>query len=170
MLAVSVIWPYAAYAQKNKAIMVKAAFIYNFVKFVEWPGAKAINNQNNIDICVLGESDMIAAGSVFRAASNNTLSLTLLQENTASEVKAHCHVVFVSDAQSDSLASILTAIDHSAVLTVSDMPGFVDAGGMIGFVNDDNKIRLEVNARAVAKAGMRIDAQLLEIALRVINR
>ena len=56
------------------------------------------------------------------------------------------------------------------MLTVSDIDNFADSGGMIGFVTNDNKIKVEVNTKAVTSAGLRVDAQLLEIAVKVIDK
>lgn len=169
-LLASLIAPSVSHAQENKEFLVKAAFIYNFVKFVEWPGAKAIAGQSNIDICVAGEGGMMSTGSVFQAASTGKLKLSLVAEANAASAASHCHVLFIDSSEEGRLATILAALKDSPVLTVSDIDGFIEKGGMIGFVNHNNKIKLEVNARSVTDAGMRVDAQLLEIALRVINQ
>lgn len=153
-------------AQETKAHMVKAAFIYNFVKFVEWPAERAISKQANIDICVVGESTLMDAENVFTAASTPKLKLSLVQEANAKQAAGHCHVVFLAG----DVAEGLRQLKGLPVLTVSDSEGFIDKGGMIGFVMSEGKIKLEVNTRAVSTAGMRVDAQLLEIALRVVDK
>src|SRR5690606_415551 len=76
-LAVAFSWR-PIYAADNKEYLVKAAFIYNFVKFVEWPGEKNISKQSNINICVMGNSPMIETGAVFKQASTSQLSLSLI--------------------------------------------------------------------------------------------
>lgn len=163
-------FPQYSRADDNKEYLVKAAFIYNFVKYVEWPDAKAISKQSHIDICVAGSSGLSGAGQVFKAASTNKLSLSLVTENNWHDAASHCHILFISDSEEGKLPEILAALKGQPVLTVSDIDGFVDNGGMIGFVASDNKIKLEVNTKPVHAAGMRIDAQLLEIALKVIDR
>jgi len=167
-LAVGCALQSVAYAQENKEYLVKAAFIYNFVKFVEWPGTKAIAGQSRIDICVLGNSEMMTSGNVFQAASTAKLTLALVQENNVKAAAEHCHVLYIDDGAA--VEGALRSLKGSPVLTVGDADGFVDKGGMVGFVMSDNKIKLEVNTRAVSQAGMRVDAQLLEIALRVIDK
>jgi len=159
-----------AYAGDNKEYLVKAAFIYNFVKFVEWPDGKAISKQSNIDICVLGDSPILGAGNVFKAASTPKLALALVQENNIKNIAAHCHVVFISKAEQGRLGDTIASLKGAPVLTVSDMDGFAENGGMIGFVTSDGKIKVVVNTRSVSSAGMRVDAQLLEIALKVIDK
>ncbi len=162
--------PQVSRADDHKEYLVKAAFIYNFVKFVEWPGAKAISQQPRIDICVLGESQMINAKEVFKAASTEKQTLSLVQENNPKNIAAHCHIVFISQSESGRLAEVLTTLKGQPVLTVSDINNFAEDGGMIGFVANDNKVKVEVNTHSVTTAGLRVDAQLLEIAVRVIDR
>ena len=159
-----------ARADDNKEYLVKAAFIYNFVKFVEWPDGKAIGKQSNIDICVLGSSPMSTTSAIFAQASTAKLKLSLVDEKNAHAAAAHCHVVFVSASEEGHLGDVLTALKGQPVLTVSDMEEFAEHGGMIGFVMSDNKIKIVVNTKAVTSAGMRVDAQLLEIALKVIDK
>ncbi len=151
-------------ASDNKEYLVKAAFIYNFVKFVDWPGDKAISKQSAIDICVLGDSPMSGTGAVFKQASSPKLTLNLASESSSASAASHCHVAFVADG------SVPAELKGKPVLTVSDADGFAESGGMIGFVISDNKIKIVVNARAISAAGMKVDAQLLEIALKVIGK
>lgn len=162
--------PIAARAADNKEYLVKAAFIYNFVKFIEWPGAKAISQQSSIDICVLGDSPLSDTGSVFKAASTPKLALSLAKESSVKAAASHCHVVFVAQSESGRLGEILAGLKGKPVLTVSDIAGFAEQGGMIGFVMSDNKVKVIVNTKAAAANAMRVDAQLLEIALKVIDK
>jgi len=163
-------FPPIARADDNKEYLVKAAFIYNFIKYVEWPDNKAIGNQSHIDICEAGSNGLSSAGQVFKAASTSKLSLSLVTENNWANAAAHCHVLFISASMEDKLPQILAAIKGQPVLTVSDIDNFAESGGMIGFVENDNKIKLEINTKPVETANMRINAQLLEIALKVIGR
>lgn len=157
-------------ADEHKEYLVKAAFIYNFVKFVEWPGAKAIQQQSKIDICVLGDSDLAAAKEVFRAASTARQTLSIVQEPDAKNITKHCHIVFIGKSENAQIGEIMTLLKGSPVLTVSDIDGFAESGGMIGFVTSDNKVKVEVNTKAASAAGLRVDAQLLEIAVKVVDR
>lgn len=161
---------WSAAADESKEYLVKAAFIYNFVKFVEWPGGKAIAQQSHIDICVVGSSAMVNTSSVFKAASTAKLSLSLVKESSASAAASHCHIVFIAASEEGRLTEMLGELQGKPVLTVSDMDGFAEKGGMIGFVPSDNKVKVVVNTKPVGAAGMRVDAQLLEIALKVIDR
>ncbi len=169
MLALLSQTPADAYAQ-DKDYYVKAAFLYKFIKFVEWPGDKNIASQNAIDVCVIGETELIQAAPVFKGASTPTLSLALVEEKNPDRVAAHCHILFIGDVGAEAMADILRSVKGKPVLTVSDNEGFAERGGIIGFVMEENKVKLAVNTKSASEAGLRIDAQLLEIALKVIDR
>jgi len=169
-LVASLPWGQKALADSSKEPLIKAAFIYNFVKFVEWPPARSLNHLPGIDICVLGEDPIGGAGEVFKAASTPQFTLSLVNEPDVRKVARHCHIVFISRSRSGQMGEIMAALKGQPVLTVGDMDSFAEQGGMIGFVMSDNKIKVEVNTRAVTGAGLRVDAQLLEIAMKVIDR
>lgn len=157
-------------ADDNKEYLVKAAFIYNFVKFVEWPDGKSIAKQNSINVCVIGDSPLSDTGSVFKAASTSKLALQLVDEKNPHNVASHCHIAFIGESESGHLGEILGALKSQPVLTVSDIDDFADKGGMIGFITDENKVKLVINPKAATATGMRIDAQLLEIATKVVDK
>ena len=119
---------------------------------------------------MLGDSQLVNAKEVFRAASTAKQSLSLVQENNLKNVASHCHIVFISESESGRLSEVLAVLKNQPVLTVSDIDNFAESGGMIGFVSNDNKVKVAVNTRSVSNANLRIDAQLLEIAVRVIDR
>lgn len=153
----------------SKEYLVKAAFIYNFVKFIEWPGEMAITKRKNIDICVLGDNPFVQAGpEIFGRASTAALTLTMVEKKNGAAVEG-CHVLFISRSEEGRLGEIMGMLKAKPVLTVSDIDDFVNRGGIIGFVPHDSKIKLVVNTTAAAGAGLRVDAQLLEIALQVIR-
>jgi len=150
----------------SKEALVKAAFLYNFVKFVEWPNGLAVSKQQRINICIIG-SDPIndAARQVFARASTSELTFAVSEKKNTEG----CHVAFISHSEEGRLSDLLGALKDKPVLTVSDIDDFARRGGMIGFVTEDNKIKLVVNTSATNAAGLRVDAQLLEIALKVIR-
>lgn len=169
VLSVAIVSTARAVASDNKEGLVKAAFIYNFVKFVEWPGDKAISKQSNINICTVGDDGVSQAGSVFSAASTPSLKLTLRPLDNWRSAAGDCHILFISRLEDAQINSIIANLKSLPVLTVSDSRNFVERGGMIGFVVSDNKVKIAVNMKAATAAGLRVDAQLLEIALKVIN-
>jgi hypothetical protein len=161
--------PLFARADDNKEYLVKAAFIYNFVKFIQWPGDLAIGKKTNIDVCVVGDGPLLSTINVFKAASTAKLSLSLVEEKNWRNAPSHCHILFIGDSEEGNVAEIVAGLKGQPILTVSDIDHFAENGGMIGFTTSDNKIKLIVNTRSTAAAGMKVDAQLLEIALKVIG-
>ncbi len=152
-----------------KEYYVKAAFIYNFIKFTEWPGEKAIGLQSGINVCTLGGDPFGKAASVFTAASTDKLAIHLVEIGGAAQAKNQCHIVFLTHQRESTLSDDLRELRSSPVLTVSDISDFAGKGGVIGFVMQDGKIKIIVNTKAAEAAGLRLDAQLLEIALSVIH-
>lgn len=161
--------PRPAVASDSKEYLVKAAFIYNFVKFVEWPGDMAVAKQSKLDICVLGKNVLSSAGSIFKKASTPSLKLNLQTESSAAAAAEHCHIVYISASEAGREKEILSQLKGKPVLVVGDVPEFIQNNGMIGFVLRDDKVKLTINRRAIEAAGLRVDAQLLEIALEVIR-
>ncbi len=162
-----------AYAEDTQAFkddLVKAGFVYNFVKFVAWPGDRAITKSTNIDVCVIGDSPMNNTGHIFKTASTERLKMNLVNEPSWRNAIKHCHIVVISDDQAGKLPEMMLGFKKEPVLTVSEIENFAQSGGIMQFVTEDNKIQLIVNLKAAKEAGLSIDAQLLEIAKQVLNK
>jgi hypothetical protein len=78
-----------------------------------------------------------------------------------------CRILFISSSEQNQLKEILAALDNTSVLTVSDMPQFARRGGMIQFVVEANKVRVEVNLTSAERAGLTLSSQLLKVAINV---
>lgn len=146
---------------------VKAAYLYNFGRFVEWP--PQATTEGSFSICVLGMDpfgrvlDGIVAGQTIDGKK------VVARRIARSEGAAGCRVIFISSSEAGELTRVLAALANSAVLTVSDMPQFTQSGGMIGFVQQDNRIRFAVNLAAAQRVGLKLSAQLLKLAVNVIK-
>lgn len=145
---------------------VKAAFVYNFAKFVEWPTGKL---NESINVCVLGESPLgFSALKAIdgRIAQDKSLATKLLNK---SDDLTGCQIVFVAASERNKMAQLLKTAHRQHALTVSDMDGFAEAGGAIGLVKSDDKIRFEVNLLAAKDAELSISSRLLSLALAVYD-
>lgn len=146
---------------------VKAAYLYNFSQFVEWPSTAA--TADFFRICVLGTDpfgrvlDEVVAGQKLDGVRVVARRISRPDEANG------CRVLFISSSESDGLPRILAALVNSAVLTVSEIPRFTQSGGMIGFVLEDNRVRFEVNAAAARRAGLKLSSQLLKLAVNVVK-
>jgi len=159
-----------------KEYQVKAAFLYNFIKFVTWPGDHALEQTHAANICIVGSNPFGKALNVFRAASSAQLALNV-KLNVPDSAIPSCHILFISRSEEDRAASLLALANSHPLLTVSEIKGFADNGGIIEMVKTEqsiglfskDKINLRINLRRAEAEGLRIDAQLLEIAAEVIK-
>ncbi|HEY8097722.1 MAG TPA: YfiR family protein [Methylobacter sp.] len=145
---------------------VKAAFVYNFAKFVEWPSGK-INE--SINLCILGESPLgFSALKAIdgRTAQDKPLVTKLL--NKSDDLKG-CHIAFIAASERNKMTQLLKIAHQQHVLTVSDMDGFTQQGGAIELVKTEEKIRFEINLQAAKEAGLVISSRLLSLALAVYD-
>ena len=145
---------------------VKAAYIYNFGKFVDWP-AEVMPSDNSFNICVLGHNP-------FDATFGTTIAGESIKgKNVAIKVISHaqdatgCQILFISSSEEARLKEIFAVLERSSVLTVSDMPQFTRRGGMIQFVTEANRVRFEVNLASAERTGLTLSSQLLKVAIGV---
>lgn len=142
---------------------VKAAFLLNFGKFVEWP-AESFAEDRGLQICVLGEDpfgDTLDATVSGRSVGRREVE----PRRVASAAAARgCEIVFVSRSEKARMDEILGALRGQPVLLVGEVERFARRGGMINFVEVDQKIRFEINEEAAKQAGLRISSQLLKLA------
>jgi hypothetical protein len=143
---------------------VKAAYLFNFMRFTQWPPAFA---DGPLRICVLGQDrfgpvlDTTVAGEAIDG--RNVIALRISEPKEA----PNCHILFISSSEDERLQEILLSIENLPVLTVSDAPHFVEQGGMIQFVLQQGKVRFEVNLAVCARAGLTLSSDLLKLATRV---
>jgi uncharacterized protein DUF4154 len=153
-------------AQTAAEYDVKAAFLYNFTKFVDWPSS-AFPDPSNLRICVLGEDPF---GKSLRSVAGEQVGghkLIVMQTDSISR-PAGCQVLFISHSERERLPQILAAVKDAPVLTVGDTNGFADHGVIINFVLEGSKVRFEINTESADRAGIRISSKLLQLAKRIV--
>ena len=155
--------PIDLHAQRSLEYEVKAAFLYNFVQFVEWP-AEALRAGEPFRLCLAGENPF--AGVLERTvageqAAGRPIAVEVLAANAAPSL---CQVLFVPRSQSSRTAALLRAAGDAAVLTVGESPRFLDAGGLINFVVEGGHVRFDINADAATARDLRISSKLLRVA------
>jgi hypothetical protein len=149
---------------------VKAAFLYNFMKFVEWPPGMAGPGRGPIVIGVLGRDPFgPVLDETFGGKSLAGRKFEVRRYTTVEELQV-CHMLFISSDEDDGRDRVLKALHGTAVMTVSDGRGFVKSGGIIELLLEDNKIRFDINLSEAKKSGLRISAQLLQLARKVDGR
>lgn len=142
---------------------VKAAYIYNFTKFIDWPGEEKVTSGEPIRICIVGNDPIrtLLGELSNREAKGRPLKIMHIRDIS---VLPSCHILFVSRSERQQLPLILERLQGMPVLTVSDMPQFAHQGGVISFVTENNRVKIEINQRAARQARLKISAKLLEIA------
>jgi len=173
LLAVAIAWgllsvPVAgAQSPKPTDYQVKAAYLYNFGRFVEWPVKSATARNNSFTICVLGEDPFGQALDVTLAGETIGNQKVTARRISSPQESADCQILFISSSEAKRLNKIIEALDKNAVLTVSDIPQFSQRQGMIQFVLEENRIRFEVNLAATQRAGLTLSSELLKVATAV---
>lgn len=148
---------------------VKAAYLFNFGKFVRWP-AVSPGSDDSLEICVLGKNpfgsvlDDTVRGETIEGRKVIAKTLPALQD------AGGCRILFVSLSEEGRVAGILSEAKHLKALTVSDIPHFAEHGGMIEFINQEERIRFEVNAAPLEEAGLTVSSELLKVATKVIHK
>jgi hypothetical protein len=144
---------------------VKAAFVYNFIKFVEWPVRGLGENvaEETVRLCVLGN---LADKAPFEALDGQDimgkrLSLVFLRERDESR---DCQVLFLTSTASRSLPDVLEVLRGQPTLTIGDTEGYARRGVMINMYLENKRVRFEINAETAGTAGLRISAKLLNLA------
>jgi hypothetical protein len=143
---------------------VKAAFIFNFAKFVEWPQGAFADTRSPFCIGVLGDGASSAdLDRTVRGKTLNNRSVTVKRCRALDEARK-CHVVFIEASEKRRLQEICSSLDTAAVLTVGETEGFIQSGGMISFFREGNKLRFEINNEAAKHAGLKVNSKLLSLA------
>jgi hypothetical protein len=153
-----------ARAQEANEYQVKAAFLYNFAKFVEWPSQAFKSPTDPIVIGVLGKnpfSDALAAAVAGKAWAGRAFQV---REISTAQQAAGCQIVFISSSERKRLAALLADIGNAPVLTVGETENFTAAGGMVNFKIEAGSVRLQINVEAARKRELHISAKLLSLA------
>jgi YfiR/HmsC-like len=159
---------HTAAAQSAPEYQVKAAFLFNFAKFVEWPADAFTSADAPLQICVLGKDPF---GTDFGVIGNKTVSghrVEVLHPSGVSQAKA-CQIIFVASSEKQRVREILHDLRGASVLTVGDTLGFASQGGMINFVLEEDRVRFEINVKASERAHLKLSARLLTVAKLIVT-
>jgi hypothetical protein len=148
---------------------VKAAFLFHFAQLVEWPEETFKDPTSPLTYCTIGDDPF--HGSLDAALNGKTIgarSLRVLHLKQPQEIQG-CHVLFIGAGEKKRLPAILLSAKGNAVLTVGESEHFLQEGGMIGFLLEENKIGFEINLEAAQNAKLRVSSRLLAVAKNVIG-
>ena len=143
---------------------LKAAFLYNFAKFVDWPESSVANPESAFAVCVLGKDpfgQLLDDTLLNKKIADRRVVVERLKDKSEAR---RCQMVFVSAAEGPNLPAILDATKGASVLLVGDTPDFAASGGTIEFTLEDGRIRFIINTDAADRAKLRVDSKLLALA------
>ncbi len=143
---------------------IKAGYLYNFTKFIDWPIEQSLLESQNLNICLLGDNKFNDILNPIELKKTKGKSIHLLHFDRISEDVAQCQILFVGDSKIHRFKQIFLYLNGYSVLTVGNTEDFALSGGMIGFVIDAGRVRLRINRTAAKEAGLNISAKLLEVA------
>jgi len=156
------VWLQPGQAQGMTENQVKAAYVLNFAKFVEWP-AGAVGT-DKLNLCVVGNDVLGGALSALDGRKAGARELRVVQRRNAEDNLRDCNVVFIGASEQRRFVAIIMALGDSPALTISDIENFAEKGGSIGLGFRDNKIIFEVNLVSIRKSSLRLPGQLLNLA------
>lgn len=163
-------WAIAFFAAAQPPVSeysVKAAYLFNFGKFVRFTPAQGPDTRQTFDICILGEDPI--GHALDDLTANETLNgkpVRVAMSKSAAEARG-CGIAYISAAEGNRTESDLQALSGHEVLTVSDSTDFLRQGGIIQFVNIANHVRFAVNLDAARKAHISLSSDLLKVAISV---
>jgi hypothetical protein len=148
-------------AQSLREYQVKAAFLYNFAKFIEWPSDVLTDPNSPFILGIVGEDP-------FGADLEQTISgkvvngrRLVIKRFKQGQPLDSCHILFISSSEQGRLTQILDSLKGSSVLTVGEAEHFTRSGGIINFTLKDNRVRFEINLAAADRARLKISSKLL---------
>ena len=148
---------------------VKALFLYNFSRYVEWPSQSFKAASDPIIICILGQNPF--GGALDQAIAGKVVEGRPLVVREISDFQpgGNCQILFVGSSERKRFRSMVIRLKGSGVLTVGETQGFTGDGGMINFKLEDGKVRFEIDVDAAAREHLHISSKLLSLAQIVKN-
>lgn len=148
---------------------VKAAFLFHFAQFVDWPVDAFKHGNSPVTYCIIGEDPFHGAlDETLKGKVIGARSVTVQHLKQSQQVQG-CQILFIAAGERKRLSATLASMKGSPVLTVGESEHFAQDGGMIGFFFEENKIRFEINLEAATQAKLKISARLLALAKTVIG-
>jgi hypothetical protein len=151
-------------AQAPTEYQVKAAYVFNFLKFVEWPSDAGDESRGKWVVGILGNSE-VGEELLRLSDGKNVLGRDLLVKRlqAADNLRA-CNILFISESEKKHLPAILASLHGTSVLTVADMGDFVNSGGMIQLLVEDARVRIVIDVGATDRAHLKVSSKMLLLA------
>jgi hypothetical protein len=159
-----ILGPAAANGQSAREAQVKAAFLYNFAQFTEWPPEAFAQPDSPLVIGVLGEDPFgEALDTTIRGEAVRGHKLQLKRFRAVAELPT-CHIVYIGRSEANRLSQVLKALNGKPILTVSDLDGSAERGVTIQFVTEHGRVRFRINPKTAENAKLALSSKLLRVA------
>jgi hypothetical protein len=139
---------------------LKAAFLYNFAKYVTWPDR--VKSSEKFIIGIIGENPFGRELDIIKGKMINDLKIEIRQYESIEDVR-DCSVLFIASSERENIPVIVSELNKQAILTVGDTSGYAEMGIMINLYEAENRVRFEINNRAAESAGLKISSHLLRL-------
>jgi hypothetical protein len=168
----------------SREFQLKAAFLYNFLMFVDWPEGKMADSNSPITIGIIGDDKFKDAFEPIKDKLIGNKKVVVIRFKPFEELKKtdkaemdkeieairRCHLLYICRSEEASLEDLMNLTNGCGVLTVAGIEKFVESGGgIINFIMEENKVRFEINLNAARRANLKIRSQLLKLAKKVIG-
>lgn len=154
---------------------IKAVYLYNFLLFTNWPSKIPVRTEteNPITIGILGTDPFKncfdeVEGTIVKSL-NRKLCIKRFGPYSDRINLKECQLLFIASSEKENLIKIISVLKGAPLLTVGDTDGFLAAGVMINLVSMGGKIRWEINRRPIDAAGLRLDAQVFQSAVKIVD-
>ncbi len=148
----------------EREYLLKAAFVYNFTKYIEWQDPDRLDS---FVITVLGKSDiLVPLNEIAKRNSVDGKTIRINHIATINDFK-DCHILFIAPSEAENLDHILDIVEYENILTVADSHGFAMRGVAINFVIIEGRIKFKINSQALKRAELNVGSQLLKVGLMV---
>jgi hypothetical protein len=148
---------------------IKAGFLFNFTKFVEWPAGTYANSSAPIILGIVGENpfgNLLTEAAAGKAVNGRAV---LVKQFAEGQDLRSCDILFVASTDKKHTLQILAKLKGSSVLTVGEGIGFTQSGGMIAFLVEGNRVQLEIDLQATSEARLKISAKVIAVARLVTH-
>jgi hypothetical protein len=152
--------------EPTQEYQLKLAFIVNFARFITWPAESFTPANPQLALCVLGKNPFGNAFSSIEGKKVSDRTLKVQQIEVLGQ-EQQCNLLFISRLEGDNLADLKTVLASRPIVTISDIPGFADAGGGIEFVLKDNKLSFIINNSDMKELGIQASSSLLNLAASI---
>ncbi len=150
-------------------VQIESAYIFNFIKFVEWP-VTAVKSGGNIKLCIMGNDELQATLTTLNGRDVGEYKLLIMPPGENMADMGSCHVLYIDEQEQRRFIPILKSLGQRPVLTISDIPNFAERGGNIGLIYRENKVLFEVNLASARIAGLRLSSQMLNLAANIFGK